>query len=405
MAPEAGVERARALNALVAEAVPREPAEMGSGPLAGVVAVVKDCFYDRGRTPTMGSRLLPPAREATAVALDRLRAAGASITAYANLHEWAVGMTSVFSALGPIANPHDPARIAGGSSGGSAVAVAAGAADLALGTDAGGSIRCPAACCGVVGFKPTFGAVPAAGAVGEDSELSCIGPLARHVAGTAAAFAVLAGRAPAAIDPSGLTVAVAGGFFTADLAPAVAGVLARAAKLLAGLCRSAIDVDVAGAELAGPAVSVLHLSHTAALVGRALAERATDLHPKTAAVLERGRRYGPQDLARARRTARVVTAGFARVFERADVVLTPTLPAPAAPIATRLLELPSGPASAERAYLAFNAPMSLAGLPALSLPAGRWGDLPVGVTLTGRAGEDAVVLAAAAALETALTTS
>lgn len=389
----------RALNALVAAA---PPAGAGRGPLAGVVAVAKDCFYDRGRTPTMGSRLAPPPREGTAVALERLRAAGAVVAAYANLHEWAAGMTSAVSALGPIANPYDPARVAGGSSGGSAAAVAAGAADLALGTDAGGSIRCPAACCGVVGFKPTFGAVPAAGAVGEDSELACIGPLARDVAGASAAFEVLSGTAPAAPDPAGLTAGVARGFFGADLAPEVAAAFERAARLLAGLCRSAVDVEIEGAELAGPAVSVLHLSHTAAVAGRALDERAEELHPKTAAVLARGRSYGPDDLALARRTAATVSAGFARALARADVLLTPTLPAPAAPIATRLVELPSGPASAERAYLAFNAPMNLAGLPALSLPAGRARGLPVGVTVTGRAGEDGLVLAVAAVLEAAL---
>jgi aspartyl-tRNA(Asn)/glutamyl-tRNA(Gln) amidotransferase subunit A len=350
----------------------------------------------------MGSRLHAPGGPRGAAVLERLRAAGARIVAYANLHEWAIGSTSAYSALGPIGNPRAPGRVAGGSSGGSAAAVAAGAVPLALGTDAGGSIRCPAACCGVVGFKPTFGAVPSAGAVGEDSELNVIGPLALDVATAARAFEVLAAARATPIDPSGLVVAVVRPYFFDDLAPLVARACERALAVLAGLCRSLRDAEVEGVHQAAKAVSVLHLGHTAALLGDALDRRAADLHPETLAWLRRGRAYGPEDRAWARALAARLQASFGRAFERADVLVTPTLPAPAAPLATRLVELPSGPRWAEAAYLGFNAPMNLAGLPALSLPVAAPEELPVGLTLSGRPGDDTLVLALAAALEAAL---
>ena len=130
-------------------------ARAAGGPLGGVPIAVKDVFVDGGREPTAGSRVRPTWLSGTALALSRLRDAGAVIVGYTNMHEWSLDMTSTVSAFGPVHNPWDPSRVAGGSSKRSTAAVSAALVPGAIGTDAGDSIRCPAACCGVVGFKPT----------------------------------------------------------------------------------------------------------------------------------------------------------------------------------------------------------------------------------------------------------
>ncbi|MDQ3646448.1 MAG: amidase, partial [Actinomycetota bacterium] len=187
----AGNPRLNAFVELCPEAV--EATSTATGPLAGVPVAVKDFFVDHGRAPSCGSNVPASWMAGTAEILNRLRAAGAAIVGRTNLHEWGLGMTSAITATGPVRNPWDLARTPGGSSGGSAAAVAAGIVPAAIGTDAGGSIRCPAACCGIVGFKPTWGRVPMDGFAEAEGELDHIGPLARSVRDVRVVFEALIG--------------------------------------------------------------------------------------------------------------------------------------------------------------------------------------------------------------------
>ena len=183
----------RVLNAFVEIRQGARAAAPG-GPLTGIPIAVKDCFFHEGRVPTMGSNVHPRAHDGTAEVIRRLEAAGGAIVGYTNLHEWAIGGTSAVTATGPIRNPWDTDRVAGGSSGGSAAAIAAGLVPVSIGTDTGGSIRIPAACCGVVGLKPTQHAIPTGGYVGDGGPTDHIGVLAASTAQLEQVFEVVSDR-------------------------------------------------------------------------------------------------------------------------------------------------------------------------------------------------------------------
>ncbi|MDQ3940687.1 MAG: amidase, partial [Actinomycetota bacterium] len=205
------------------------------GPLAGVPIGVKDLLVDGGRHPMAGSKVHADWLSGTAEAVRRLRAAGAAVVGYTNLHEWGVGTTSAITSTGPISNPRARDRIAGGSSGGSAAAVAAGMVTAAIGTDAGGSIRIPAACCGISGFKPTHGRVPTEGFTGHGGGIDHIGPMGRNVSDVRALFEVLAGTPTLSVDVKQLRVGVAREHFFGHVDAEVEAVLADALAQLTGV--------------------------------------------------------------------------------------------------------------------------------------------------------------------------
>ena len=193
-------------NALITE-VEAQPAR--PGPLAGLRLAVKDLIDTAGVRTTYGSRIYADhVPDRTASAVERLVAAGAVVTAKANLHEFAWGVTSQNPWFGTVQNPHLPGRTTGGSSGGNAAAIAAGLADVGLGTDTGGSIRLPAACCGLVGLKPSWGRVPVDGVFPLCPTFDTVGPLARTVADAAAMWSVLAGAPLPEPQLEGLTVGI-----------------------------------------------------------------------------------------------------------------------------------------------------------------------------------------------------
>ena len=374
------------------------------GPLAGVPVVVKDSFVDGGRAPTLGSRLRADWLQGTATVLERLRGAGAVVVGYSNLHEWMVGTTSLVSAFGPVGNPRDPSLIAGGSSGGSAAALAAWAAPLAIGTDAGGSIRIPAACCSVVGLKPSWGLVPTQGFVDDGSQIDHVGPMGRSVADVRVLLEVLAGTAVDRPSLDGLRVGVATGGFVSDVDPEVASVVWQTAEALRPHVSEVVDVRVGeGAEVgagADGAVAPFILRD----VARMLAARREDwqevLQDQTRAVLARGAAYTGADRAAAVSFRAETIARWDATFREVDVVLTPTLPGKVATAEARSIELPSGVTSAEVAYVRCNSEMNLAGLPCLSLPCGELrGRQGVNVSLTAARGGDGVVLALGELLE------
>ncbi|HEX2058514.1 MAG TPA: amidase [Actinomycetota bacterium] len=407
-APEAvaaALERAESedLNAFVeTRPIAVEEAVAAGGPLAGIPLAVKDMFVDRDRVPTCGSGAHGSWLTGTAVVVERLRAAGAAVVGYTNLHEWGVGTTSAYTRTGPILNPRDRARIAGGSSGGSAAALAAGIVPAAIGTDAGGSIRVPSACCGVTGLKPTHGRVPMDGFVGEGGTIDHVGPLARSVGDVALLLGVMAGEEIVPEDASGLRLGIARSFFFDDLDPRVADAVESAVEVLRDVAAEVREVDLPSAAVASFAVPGLLLPLFAGHLEDALTRDFELLQPATRQVLELGRGMGPGDVEEADAVRQAVTADWQRVFDEVDVVVTPTIPAPPAALDSLLVELPSGETSAELAHLRTNAPMNLGGVPALSVPCGELpGGLTTSVTLTAARGRDEAALGLGLAFERA----
>ncbi len=382
-------QRARELEPLRAFVrVCEAPPDLRPGPLEGIPLAVKDLFTDGPHIPTAGSDVV--ARPGNvALILARLRMAGAGVLGYTNLHEWAVGLTSSVTATGPIRNPWDPEVIAGGSSGGSAVAVAAGAAPGAIGTDAGGSIRCPAACCGIVGFKPTFGSVPSAGYVAAGAPIDHIGCLARNVADVRVLFEVISGTLSGSVDVAGLRLGIARTQFfdhaTAEVARAVEPVVER----LAHSARSVRDVEIEGAAAAGAVLPLIYLPHVARLVDQ-LGD-ASRLQPQTQFLLDLGRSLTRADRAVAEETRVSIRRGWMQVFEEVDVVVSPTLPFGPPAVADPAPDLD---------YLPFTAPMNLGGVPALTLPCAETSSWwPASVTVSAAPGNDAISLAVGELIE------
>lgn len=392
----------RRLNAFV-ELRPEAAAETAvlDGPLAGVPIAIKDMFVDRDRAPTCGSNSTARWLSGTAVLIERLRDAGAVIVGYTNLHEWGLGTTGTVSATGPVLNPRDPDRIAGGSSSGSAVAVAAGIVEGAVGTDAGGSIRVPAACCGVVGFKPTWGRVPLDGfAEGTDGPpVDHAGPLARSVGIAQTMFEVMAATKVEPVDVSALRVGILRSQFLDTSAPEVQRVVESCIGSLRAHVSSVTDVELSGAETAGQVLPMLLLSHTARVVADDLAERPDAFQPETLNLLMLGSQITEENLAQCNVAQEALREAWARLFDDVDVVLTPTIPALPARVEDPAVDLPSGRTSAELAQVSHNAPMNLGGVPALSVPCGHSGDLSVNVTVSAPLDRDDRALALGRVIE------
>jgi aspartyl-tRNA(Asn)/glutamyl-tRNA(Gln) amidotransferase subunit A len=399
------MDASRSLNAIV-EARPQaaDEASRATGGLRGVPVVVKDMFVDDGRTPTVGSRIGGHWLTGTAEVIERLRRAGAVVVAYSNLHEWGVGTTSAITATGPIRNPWAPDRLPGGSSGGSAAALAAGLAPAAIGTDAGGSIRIPSSCCGVVGLKPTWGLVPMSGWVeGEDPPIDHIGPMARSVPDVRALFQVLVDGEVETMDPARLRVGIPRKHFFDDLDPTFASTIEDAIGHLDDTVADVREIEVDAVENGGHAIALLLLPHTANLLKEDLERRPHDLQPETRNVLMLGAAMQETDIEQGRAVREAISVGWEKAFAEVDVAITPTTPAPPPLISEQTYRLRGGVTNADVPNIALNGPMNLAGVPSLSLPCGKTPDgVTVNVTLTAAKGRDAVVLSLGEALEAAL---
>jgi aspartyl-tRNA(Asn)/glutamyl-tRNA(Gln) amidotransferase subunit A len=357
-------------------------------PADGVRLAVKDLFDTAGLVTTYGSAIFAehlPAESAPAVRLAE--AGGYAVVGKTNLHEFAYGVTSQNPHFGTVPNPRAPGRVAGGSSGGSAAALAAGLADAALGTDSGGSIRIPAACCGVVGLKPTYGLVPLDGCFPLAPSFDHAGPMARTVRECEALLeALVPGFAPRRLES--LEEVEIGVAWLEGCAALVRECVAAAADRLPR--RRALDLpyERGGHELFMREVADVHRE----LYAEHADAYGDNVRSKIARCLQVGEADAEADACERTRYAEE----FEEAWSSVDLVLTPTLEYVAPP--NDVDELTVREAMIRRTY-----PLNLLGWPALALPCGPAEDgAPASVQLVGRPGDDALVLAAGAALEAAL---
>ena len=377
------------------------------GPLYGVPISLKDLIDVAGQPTTAASRVLKDQVAAEdAPVVQRLRAAGAILIGKTNLHEFAFGTTSEESAWGPVRHPLDAARSAGGSSGGSAAAVATGMGLASIGSDTGGSIRIPAAACGVVGLKPSFGEVPTAGVVPLSVSLDHVGPLARTVQDAAWVWEALVSRPSEPLVPAeirGLRLSQLNGYFS-WLAPEVHSAFEQA---LEDLRRAGVEVRddrIAGADAIAGAYVNLVLPEAAAWHARHLARQGADYTPGVRTRIESGRAISAVDYLKAREMAVTLRQQVDAALADRDALVLPTLPILAPLLGTD--DIVVDPERGERlpvraAMLRQTQLFNLTGHPAISLPL-RTDGLPIGLQLVGRRDETAALLNVAAAVEAIL---
>lgn len=407
-------------------------------PLAGVPIAVKDNICVRGMQASCGSRILGPYHPPyNATVIERLIAAGSVIIAKTNCDEFAMGSSNENSAFGPVKNPWDTSRVPGGSSGGSAAAVAAGIVPAALGSDTGGSVRQPAALCGVIGLKPTYGRVSRYGLVAFGSSLDQIGVLARAASDAAAVLQIIAGRDPhdattadvpvpdytAELDEEvkGLRIGVSRALLGEGVHPEVSAAIERSMGFYRDLGAEIVDVDLPHAKYAIAVYYIIATAEASSNLARFdgvrygfRAEGAPalrDMYRRTrdegfGAEVKRRIMLGTYVLSagyydayylKAQKVRTLLRQDFASAFEKCDAVLTPTTPTPAFlfgekvddPLAMYLNDI-------------YTVTANLAGIPGISVPCGLSSDgLPIGLQLLGPNWSEARLLHLAHAYQTA----
>ena len=375
------------------------------GLLHGIPISIKDLIDIAGEPTTAASRVLHDrVAEQDAPVVARLKKAGAVIIGKTNLHEFALGTTSEDSAFGPVRHPHDPARSAGGSSGGSAAAVAIGMGLASIGTDTGGSIRIPAAACGIVGLKPTVGEVPTEGVVPLSFTLDHVGPLTRTVADAAIVWNALMDRepAPAALaDPSHVSLCRLAGYFSAPLEKTVREAFELALEPLR-LAKIRITRTVLDRAETIPFTYVnIVLPEGAHWHARYLDSRADAYSPTVRSRFQTGLTISAHDYLEARAARTEWRRTIDALLETHTALVLPTLPmvAPTQGLTDIVLDPSTGEALPVRtAMLKHTQLFNITGHPAISIPI-RSRDLPVGMQLVGRRGDTAGLLAIAALCE------
>ena len=396
------------------------PADKARLPLGGTPIAIKDNICVRGMQTSCGSRILGPYHPPyDATVIERLITAGAVVIGKTNCDEFAMGSSNENSAFGPVKNPWDISRVPGGSSGGSAAAVAAGIVPVALGSDTGGSVRQPAALCGVIGFKPTYGRVSRYGLVAFGSSLDQIGVLARQVSDAAAVLQVIAGRDPHDAttadvpvpdysaelnqDVKGLRIGVSRALLGEGLHAEVRAAIETSIDAYRGLGTEIVDVDLPHAKYAIAVYYIIATAEASSNLARFdgvrygfRAEDAPALRNMYRRTRDEG--FGPEVKRRIMLGTYVLSAGyydayylkaqkvrtllrqdFAKAFEKCDAVLTPTTPTPAFlfgekvddPLAMYLNDI-------------YTVTANLAGVPGISVPCGLSAEgLPIGLQLLG----------------------
>ncbi len=389
------------------------------GPLHGIPIALKDLIDTAGVRTTAASELFKsraPTEDAEVV--RRLKASGAVLLGKLNMHEFAYGASSVVSAFGPVRNPRNPEYMAGGSSSGSAAAVAAELCYAAVGSDTGGSIRQPAAYCGIVGFKPTYGLVSTRGVVPLSVSIDHVGPMARTVADAALLLQVLAGydakdrtsiNAPVpdyiaalADKVSSLRIGIPNTHYYDSLHPEIEAAMETAVQVLEKLTKSREQVELSGNidPSANNATGVLLTKVEAYAYHREHVARSPELYqPETLRRISTGAEVSAAAYSEALREMNRAWSSVLRVFETVDVLVTPTVAVPPFRISELVAE-PDKLRGREQITLRNTRPWNLLGLPTISLPCGcTSAGLPIGMQITGAPGAEATVLRVAAAYE------
>ena len=428
---ERALEQADRIDRMAAEGKPLPP-------LGGVPVAIKDVMCTRGVRTTAGSKILEnfiPPHDSTAVA--RLEAAGAVVLGKANCDEFAMGSSNENSAFHPVRNPRDSSRVPGGSSGGSAAAVAADMAVVALGSDTGGSIRQPASFCGVVGLMPTYGRVSRYGLIAFASSLDHIGPLAKTVTDAALVLRTIAGRDPmdstsadvpvpdyiAALNHpvSGLRIGVAKEYFGDGLDSEVRKAVEDAIQALARLGCEVVPISLPHTEYAIPTYYIVATAEASSNLARfdgvrygyraKQARTLSDMYRRTrdeafGAEVKRRIMLGTYALSagyydayylKAQKVRTLLTRDFDEAFKKVDAIVTPTCPT----AAFKLGEKVNDPLAM---YLAdiYTVTADLAGIPGISIPCGKTREnLPIGLQILGKHFDEATILRVANAYESA----
>ena len=420
-----------------AEQADKELAAGKGGPLTGIPVAVKDVLCTRGVRTTCGSRILEtfvPPYDATVVA--RLQQAGTVMIGKTNMDEFAMGSSTENSAYMPSHNPWDTTRVPGGSSGGSAVAVSAGEAFCALGSDTGGSVRLPASFCSVVGLKPSYGRVSRYGVVAFASSLDQVGPFARTVRDCALVFQTIAGNDPhdatsmnlpvpdiaaslgGVRDLKGMRIGVPREYFVTGIDEQVEATVRAAIKQLANLGATIDEVSLPHTQYVLPVYYLIAPSEASANLARYDGVKYGLNAPEAHTVLEnygltRGRGFGPEVKRRimlgtyalsagyydayylkAQKVRTLIKADFDKAYEHFDALVAPVAPT----VAFKLGEKIDDPLTM---YLSdiFTLGPSLAGIPGISVPCGFVDNMPVGLQILGRAFDEASVFKVAYAYE------
>lgn len=413
-------ERDRELNAFIsvaAEHAREEAAQADAairrgryrGPLHGVPVSVKDLIDVAGQPTTAASRVrVNELASGDAPIVERLRRAGAIMLGKCNLHEFALGTTGEDSAYGPTRNPHDITRSPGGSSSGSAVAVATGMSFGSIGSDTGGSIRIPAAACGVVGLKPTFGELSCDGVVPLSRSLDHVGPLARTVEDAWLLYRAMAGRRPFQHPHKRATrprrrLAVLGGYFMALLDSEVRQAFESAVTRLKrkGCLIEEAQIDHAS-DISSVYVNIL-LPEAAEFHAKTLETRAGDYTSNVRLRLDMGRRVLAEDYIRAQRGRAVLRNEVDAALAGREALILPTLPIPAPLLGTQTVTIDGVSEPVRTVMLRVTQLFDLTGHPAVSIPCGvTAAGLPCGLQLVGGLGHTDDLMSLGAMLESTI---
>lgn len=386
------------------------------GPLHGVPMGLKDNLYCRNRTTTMGSKIhaeFVPDQDAAVV--EKLTGAGSVMLGKLNLHEYALGVTTENPHFGVTRNPLNPRKMAGGSSGGSAAAVAAGMTIGSVGSDTSGSIRIPAACCGIVGLKPTYGRVSKFGCFPEAWTLDHVGPMGRRVADVAVLLDAISGhdqkdvtslrRAPPCTahalssDIDGKVVGVDHAFFFNGVDDAVSSVVWDGIRCLEERGAKIESVAIPQIESAEYAIGIIDTSESSTVHHDSLRERPEDFGDDVRFLLECGELPSAVDYLEAQQMRKQLKRSFAHVFDQVDVLAAPTLPIEVPDIGQRESTINGVTVDTVESMMRLVSPANLVGLPSLSVPCGSLNEMPVGMQIIGPALGEQIVLNVGTAIE------
>lgn len=361
------------------------------GPLHGIPYSVKDLLFTRNLPTTAGSRVFGAgiSNHQNARVIDTLERSGAILLGKTHLHEFAYGVTNENAHFGAARNPWDRERMTGGSSGGSAAAVAAGLCCFSIGTDTRGSIRIPSSCCGVTGLKPTFGIVSTRGVIPLSRSLDHVGPMSRSVVDGATILSVLVSGSrrrkdylEAVTKPiAGLRMGICSYFFE-NLDPEVKKAIEAAIEFFTRSGVSCHQIDISFLPEALQASGVIASTEAVAYHDRYIQQSPSGYDPAVLKRLKTGYRHSGIDYVRAQRVREKLTQEFRRVFRRIDFLLSPTLPCVAPPIGSGTVKPGTGPEKVLHSFVRLNASQNMTGVPAFSIPCGfSQAGLPIGLQL------------------------